>query len=68
MKLIGCLFQLLGQNDCPRYDQIEEEINESDEVKKMNEYYQVIFLYKILIDIFILSFSHFLKNLKVGQI
>ncbi|CAF4414103.1 unnamed protein product, partial [Adineta steineri] len=32
---------LLGQNDCPRYDQLEEEVNESDDVKKMNQYYEV---------------------------
>ncbi|UJR35430.1 hypothetical protein I4U23_028187 [Adineta vaga] len=34
---------LLGQNDCPRYDQIEEEIDESDDVKKLNQYYQPFF-------------------------
>ncbi|CAF1541842.1 unnamed protein product [Adineta steineri] len=34
---------LLGQNDCPRYDQLEEEVNESDDVKKMNQYYESFF-------------------------
>ncbi|CAF0875929.1 unnamed protein product [Rotaria sp. Silwood1] len=34
---------LLGQNDCPRYDQLEDEVDQSDEVKKMNEYYAPFF-------------------------
>lgn len=34
---------LLGQNDCPRYDEIEKEIDQSDEVKQMNAYYEPFF-------------------------
>ncbi|CAF2381501.1 unnamed protein product [Rotaria sp. Silwood2] len=34
---------LLSMNDCPRYDQIEEEVDQSDEVKKVDEYYGAFF-------------------------
>ncbi|CAF5164352.1 unnamed protein product [Rotaria magnacalcarata] len=33
---------LLGLNDCPRYEQIEKEVYESDEFKSMNTYYELI--------------------------
>ena len=31
----------MGEGDCPRYNQIESEVYESDEVKKLNAYYEV---------------------------
>ncbi|CAF1230200.1 unnamed protein product [Rotaria magnacalcarata] len=34
---------LLGVSDCPRYDQIEVEVDQSEEVKKANQYYQDFF-------------------------
>ncbi|CAF0863618.1 unnamed protein product [Rotaria sordida] len=34
---------LLGANDCPRYDQLEDEVDQSDEMKKMDEYYAPFF-------------------------
>ncbi|CAM4759161.1 unnamed protein product [Rotaria magnacalcarata] len=34
---------LLGLNDCPRYEQIEKEVYESDEFKNMNTYYEDFF-------------------------
>lgn len=34
---------LLGQSDCPRYDQVEEEVTQSDEMKQADAYYQPFF-------------------------
>ncbi|CAF0892168.1 unnamed protein product [Rotaria sp. Silwood1] len=34
---------LLGLNDCPRYDQVENEVYQSDEFKNMNTYYEPFF-------------------------
>ncbi|CAF3024969.1 unnamed protein product [Rotaria socialis] len=34
---------LLGVSDCPRYDQIEVEVDQSEEVNKVNQYYQDFF-------------------------
>ena len=56
--------QLLGQNDCPRYDQIEEEVNESEEVKKMNQYYEVHFPYRQPFETNLLFLQPFFQKLE----